>query len=311
LPLSAQQRTQRVIGFLSNGSEPRGAFAPLTSELRRSLEEAGYVEGRNLTIEYRYAEGQYDRLPALATDLVSRKVDLIMTFGGNVTALAAKGASRTIPIVFETGDDPVEAGLIASLARPGGNATGVVNLFDDMVPKLLDLLLELVPQSRTIGLLVNPDNRGIQLAISRGQEAARTQQVNMPVVKATTPNDIDAAFATLVQLQAGGLIVAADTLFLIRRQQLVIAAARHMIPVAYVFRQQAAAGGLFSYGASLSSVYRQVGVYAGKILKGDNPEDLPAERPTKFELVLNMKTARALGLTIPPSVLARADEVIE
>jgi putative tryptophan/tyrosine transport system substrate-binding protein len=310
VPLGAQQKAAPVIGCL-NLSIATGLFRSLAPELRRGLGEAGYVEGKNLTIEYRFADGHYDRLPALAADLVSRKVDLIMTLGGNFPALAVKGASRTTPIVFETGDDPVDGGLIASLARPGGNTTGVCNLFVELAPKLLDILLELVPQTRVIALLVNPGNYGAERAIKDGQEAASTKQVKLPILKAATASEIDAAFASLAQLQAGGLVIAADPLFAIQRQQLAMLAARHAIPTMYFFSQMVVAGGLISYGPNFASVYRQVGVYAGKILKGAKPADLPVEQPTKFELVVNLKAANALGLTIPPALLARADEVIE
>jgi putative tryptophan/tyrosine transport system substrate-binding protein len=311
LPLGAQQKTAPVIGWLSVGNETRGLFPSIVPELRRGLHEAGYVEGKNLTIEYRFADGHYDRLPALAADLVRRKVDLIMTAGGNSPPLAVRGASQTIPIVFETGDDPVEAGLIASLARPGGHATGVCNLFGELAPKLLDLLVELVPQTRVIALLVNPGNYGAESAIKGGQQAASTKQVKLPILKAATASEIDAAFSSLAQLQAGALIIAADALFIIQRQQLLTLAARYAVPTIYFVGQFVVAGGLISYGVNFGAVYRQVGVYAGKILKGAKPADLPVEQPTKFELAVNLKTARALGLAIPPSILARADEVIE
>ena len=278
---------------------------------RQGLSETGYVEGQNVAIEYRWAEGRYDRLPALAADLVGRKVDVIVTSGGDPAALAAKNATSTIPIVFTVGGDPVAAGLVASLARPGGNLTGVSILAVELMPKRLELLSELVPQARVIALLVNPNNPNAERIMRDVQEAARAKGVQLHILKAGTESEIDAAFASLVQLQAGALVVGADPFFNSRREQLVALAARHAVPAIYEWREFAAAGGLISYGASLTAAYRQVGIYAGKILKGAKPADLPVQQPTTFELVVNLKTAKALGLTVPPSILARADEVIE
>jgi putative tryptophan/tyrosine transport system substrate-binding protein len=305
----AQPKSMPVIGFL--GSGPPGPFAPFVAAFRQGLSETGYIEGQNVAAEYRWAQGRYDRLPALAADLVGRKVDLIATSGGNVSARAAKSATSTIPVVFAIGDDPVELGLVASLARPGGNLTGVSFLNVELMPKLLEMLSELVPRAGEIALLVNPNNPQIERIIGDVQEAARAKGVQLPILKAGTESEIDAAFAALARLQAGALVIGADAFFTSRREQLVALAARYAVPAIYQWREFAAAGGLISYGTSLTAVYRQVGIYAGKILNGAKPADLPVQQPTTFELVVNLKTANALGLTVPPSILARADEVIE
>jgi putative tryptophan/tyrosine transport system substrate-binding protein len=297
-----------VIGFLASGSPD--ALAPSLATFRHGLSETGYVEGQNVAIEYRWAEGRFDRLPALAADLVGRKVDVIATTSVP-PALAAKSASSTIPIVFISGDEPVAAGLVANLARPGGNLTGVSIMAAELMPKRLELLSELVPQASVVALLVNPNNAITERMIRDVQEAARAKGVQLHILKAGTESDIDAAFASLVQLQAGALLVGNDPLFFSRREQLLALASRHAVPAIYAWREFAAAGGLISYGTSLSAVYRQVGIYAGRILKGAKPTDLPVQQPTTFELVVNLNTAKALGLTVPPSILARADEVIE
>jgi putative ABC transport system substrate-binding protein len=302
----AQQKALPVIGYLNSGSP-----GPLPAAFRQGLSETGYVEGQNVAIEYRYAEGRYDRLPALAADLVGRKVDLIVTDGGNAPVLAAKGETSTIPVVFQTGGDPVADGLVASLARPGGNLTGVSVLFVELVPKRLELLSELVPWAGVIGVLVNPNYSNAERIIREAQEAARAKGLQLPILKAGTEGEIDAAFASLAQLHAGALLVGGDPFFGSRREQLVASASRHALPAIYQSRAFAASGGLISYGPSFPAVYRQVGTYAGRILKGEKPADLPVVQPTKFELVINLKTAKALGLTVPPSLLARADEVIE
>jgi len=307
--LRAQQKAMPVVGYLSSSSP--GPYAPFVAAFRQGLSDTGYVEGQNVTIEYRWAEGSYDRLPALAADLVGRKVDLIAAGGGIPSALAAKTATSTIPVVFAVGTDPVGDGLVASLARPGGNLTGISFLLVELMPKRLELLSELVPRAGVIALLVNPNNANAEPIIRDVQEAARTKGVQLQILKAATEGEIDAAFATLVQLKAGALIVGSDPFFNSRREQLVAQAARHTVPAIYEGRQFAAVGGLISYGTSLTAVYRQAGVYAGEILKGAKPADLPVQQPTKFELVVNLNTAKALGLTVPPSVLARADEVIE
>ena len=308
--LRAQQKAMPVIGLLTSGSP--GPGAPFVAAFRQGLSEAGYIEGQNLAIEYRWAESHYDRLPALTVDLVGRKVDLIVTSGGDVVALAARNATSTIPIVFIGGGDPVEDGLVASLARPGGNVTGFTLLVDELNPKRLELLSELVPQARVIGLLVNPNSASAAARITREvQDAARTRRMQLPILKAGTENEIDAAFATLLQLHGDGIVVSSDQFFTGRREQLLGLAARHAVPAIYALREFAAAGGLISYGPSVTSAFRQLGIYTGRILKGAKPADLPVQQPTAFELVINPNTAKALGLTIPPSILARADEVIE
>jgi putative ABC transport system substrate-binding protein len=303
-----QQTAMPVIGFLSPASP--GPYAPFVATFRQGLSETGYVEGQNLTIEYRWAEGRYDRLPGLAADLVGRKVDLIATSGGPSSALAAKSATSTIPIVFVSGD-PVGDGLVASLARPGGNLTGVSILVVELHPKRLELLAELVPQARMIALLVNPNSPQTERVRRDMQEAARAKGVQLQILKAGTGNEIDAAFASLVQQQTGALVVQSDSFLTSRREQLVALASRHAVPAIYYSREFAALGGLISYGASLTGTYRQLGIYAGKILKGAKPADLPVQQPTTFELVINLKTAQAFGITVPQSMLQRADEVIE
>jgi len=307
--LRAQQKAMPLIGYL-NGTSP-GPAVPFVAAFRHGLSETGYVEGQSVAIDYRWAEGDYYRLPAIAADLVGRKVDLIAASGGPASALAAKSATSIIPIVFVSGDDAVAAGLVASLARPGGNLTGVSFLDVELMPKRLDLLSELVPQAGVICLLVNPTNPNAERVMRDVQEAARMKGVQLPIQKARTESEIDAAFATLVQLKAGALVVGADAFFNSRREQLVALASRHQVPAIYEWREFPASGGLISYGTSIAAVYRQVGLYAGKILNGAKPADLPVEQPTTLELVVNLKTAKALGLTVPPSILARADEVIE
>jgi putative ABC transport system substrate-binding protein len=296
-----------VIGYLG-GASP-GPFAPFVGAFRQGLSEAGYVEGQNVAIDYRWAEGNYDRLPALAADLVSRKVDVIATSGGPVPARAAKDATSTIPIVFVAGD-PVEQGLVASLARPGGNLTGFAIMATEVWPKRLELLSELVPLTRVIGLLVNPGTAPNRL-IQEVQKAALTKGLLLHTLNAGTDAELESAFASLVQLQVGGLVVGTDPFFNTRREQLVALAVRHAVPAIYEWREFADLGGLISYGSSLSASYRQAGAYVGRVLAGAKPADLPVQQPTTFELVVNLNTAKALGLAVPPSILARADEVIE
>jgi putative ABC transport system substrate-binding protein len=311
LAARAQQKAMPVVGFLSTGNASPGPVAPLVAAFRQGLRETGYIEGQNVAIEYRWAEGHYDRLPALAADLVGRKVDVIVSTGGTPTALAAKNATSTIPIVFRAGADPVGDGLVASLARPGGNLTGVSMLIDELTPKRLELLSELVPQAKVIALLVNPKNPATENVMRDVQEAARVKGLQLPILKANSESEIDAAFATLVQLQAGALVVAADPFLSSRREQLVALATRYAVPAIYAWREFAEAGGLISYGSSLTTAFRQLGNYAGKILKGAKPADLPVQQSTRFELVINLKTAKARGLTIPQSLLLRADELIQ
>jgi putative ABC transport system substrate-binding protein len=308
--LRAQQKVMPVIGFLGAGSP--GPNAPFIAAFRQGLSEAGWVEGQNLAIEYRWADGRYDRLPALAADLVGRQVDVIAA-SDMPAPRAAKSASSTIPIVFAVGTDPVADGLVAGLARPGGNLTGVTFIMTELLPKRLELLSELVPQARArvIALLVNANNANAERQTRDAQEAARVKGVQLLILKAGSESEIDAAFATLVQGQAGALVVGADGFFFSRRDQLVTLASRHAVPAIYDVREYAAAGGLISYGTSLSGMYRQAGAYVARMLNGAKPADLPVQQPPTFELVVNLKTAKALGLTMPPSILARADEVIE
>jgi putative tryptophan/tyrosine transport system substrate-binding protein len=298
-----------VIGFLSSVSP--GPLAAFVAAFHQGLSETDYVEGQNLAIEYRWAEGDYARLPALAADLVGGKVDVIVAAGGPSSALAAKSATSTIPIVFTAVNDPVAVGLVASLARPGGNVTGFNGMGVELMPKRLELLSELVPKADVIALLVNPNDANTQRMIRDVQEASRVKGLQLHILRADSEGEIKTAFASLVQPHAGGLLVGRDAFFLSRRDQLVTLASRQTVPAIYPWRELAAAGGLISYGAGLSAIYRQVGIYVGKILKGAKPADLPVEQPTTFELVVNLKTAQSLGLTIPSSILARADEVIE
>jgi putative ABC transport system substrate-binding protein len=283
-----------VIGFLGVGSP--GSQAALVAAFREGLGQTGWVEGQNVTIEYRWAEGHSDRLPALAADLVDRKVDVIAAMAGTPAAVAAKGATSTIPIVF-SGGDPVERGLVGSLARPGGNLTGVSSL--DLSPKRFEIISELVPGASLIAVLVNPNNPFAESATKSAQEAARSKGVQVQVLKASTGSEIDAAFATLAQTHAEGLIQPSDALFNSRLDQMVALASRHAVPTIYDWREYPAAGGLVSYGPNLAGIWRQLGVYVGKVLNGAKPADLPVEQPTKFELVVNLKTAKALGLAIP------------
>jgi len=309
LAARAQQKAKPLIGFL--GSASPGPNTTNLAAFRQGLSETGYVEGSNVAIEYRWAEGQYDRLPALAADLVGHKVELIATSGGPPSARAAKAATSTIPIVFMGVGDPVGAGLIASFNRPGGNLTGVSLMALEMMAKRLELLSELVPQADVIALLVNPNNSDAERLIGDVQEAARAKGRQLLILKASTESEIDAAFATLVQLHAGALVLGADPFFFSRREQLVALVARHAVPAISASREFAASGGLISYGPSLADNYRQAGAYVGRILAGAKPADLPVQQPTTFELVVNLNTAKALGLTVPASILAQVNEVME
>jgi len=306
--LRAQQKTMLVIGYLSLASP--GSNAANVAAFRQGLGEAGFVEGQNVTIEYRWAEGRNDRLPELAADLVGRKVDVICA-DGTPSILAAKAATSTIPIVLVGGGDPVAAGVVASLARPGGNLTGVTFMIPELMAKRIELLSELVPQARLIALLVNPNNAGNESIIREVQEAARAKGLQLHILRAATESEIDEAFATLVSLHVGAFVLGPDPFLNSRREQLVGLAARYAVPAVYQWREFAAAGGLISYGSSLTAALRLSGMYVGRILKGARPADLPVQQPTTFELVVNLKTAKELGLTVPPSILARADEVIE
>ena len=311
-PLSAraQQPALPVIGFLS--SETPSGYAFRAAAFRQGLSEAGYVESRNVAIEYRWAEGHYDRLPALAADLVRRQVAVIAA-AGTQSALAAKAATTTIPIVFSTAADPVAEGLVASLARPGGNATGVNNLATELVQKQIEKLHQMVPAATAIAALVNPTNPTLaEPATKEVQAAGRTLGLKMiHIIQASTERDIDAAFATLFRLGAGALVVCPDTFFTSRRDQIAALAIRHAIPVIYHLRELPAAGGLMSYGPSATDGYRRVGIYAARILKGERPGDLPVQRATKFDLVINLTTAKVLGLEVPFYLQQLADEVIE
>jgi putative ABC transport system substrate-binding protein len=306
----AQQPAMPVIGFL--GSASADLYANALRAFRQGLNETGYVEGRNVTIEYRWADSQNDRLPTLVADLVRRQVNVIASPGSTPAALAAKAATATIPVVFQIGTDPVAAGLVDSLARPGGNVTGVTTLNTELAPKRLELLRELIPTANIIALLVNPTSPFIAKNISSDlQSAARTLGMQLHILNASTERDFDTVFATLVQLRASALVIAPDAMFISRSEQLGALTLRHGVPAITQFREFAAAGGLMSYGASFTDAARQVGVYTGRILKGEKPADLPVQQSTKIELTINMKTAKALGLTVPPALLARADELIE
>jgi len=307
----AQQKALLVIGFLTTGSSTPGPNAPFMAAFRQGLSETGYVVGHNLAIEYRWAEGRSDQLPDLASDLVRRRVDVIVTTGGPAPARAAKNATSTIPIVFNVGGDPVLDGLVASFARPGGNATGISMLASQLNAKRLEFLAELVPQTKVIALLVNPNNPQTERVIREVQEAAGAKGLQLPILTAGGDGDFETAFASLIQLHAGGLVVGSDAFFNSRRDQLVALATRHAVPAIYEWREFAVDGGLISYGSSQIANGRELGIYVGKVLNGAKPGDLPVQQPTKFELVVNLKTARALGLTVPQSILARADEVIE
>jgi putative ABC transport system substrate-binding protein len=327
----AQQPGQPVIGYLSSGIRTGCASCSGTppvlgpadladagvagrdraSIFAEGLAETGYIEDRNVKIEHRWAEGHYDRLPELASELVQRRVNVLVAADGLVTAQAAKAATTTIPIVFGIGTDPVESGLVASFARPGGNLTGAARLSSELEPKRLQLLHELIPAARTIALLVNPSNPGAESLAKALQTAARTLGLSLPVLRARTNPDLDAAFAALAGLRAEGIVISPDSFFVQQSPRLAALALRHAIPAMFQYREFAAAGGLISYAASRTESYRVLGVYTGRILKGEKPADLPIQQPTTLELIINLNAARALGLSVPLTVLARANEVIE
>ena len=306
----AQQPAMAVIGFL--GSASPDLYAKALQAFRQGLSDIGYVEGRNVAIEYRWAGGQNDRLPALAADLVRRQVSVIAVLVGTPATLAAKAATSTIPVVFQVGTDPVAAGLVASLVRPGGNVTGVTNLNTELGPKRLELLRELIPTANTIALLVNPTSPFITENISRElQSAARTLGLQLHILNASTERDFDTVFATFLQLRADALVIAPDAMFISRSEQLGALTLRHAVPAITQFREFTVAGGLMSYGGSFTEAARQVGVYTGRILKGGKPADLPVQQIAKVEMIINMKTAKALGLNVPNTLIGRADELIE
>jgi putative ABC transport system substrate-binding protein len=309
-PLAARaQQAMPVIGFLHSASP--GPYASYLAGFRQGLGELAFFEGRNLTIEYRWAQGQSDQLPALAAELVRRRVAVIVAAGGNVSVLAARDATSTIPIIFPGVDDAVKLGIVASFSHPAGNATGV-SLFNSVLgAKRLELLRELAPGATAIAVLVNPKNPTTEDQVRDLQEAARTSGLRIQVLNASSASDIDAAFATMKEQRVGALVVGADPLFLNQQDQFTVLAARDRLPAIHGQRASAAAGGLISYGVNFPENYRQAGVYVGRILKGEKPADLPVVQPTKFELVINLKTAKALGIIVPPTLLARADEVIE
>jgi putative ABC transport system substrate-binding protein len=311
LPLAAraQQSAMPVIGFLSSRSPGESASAVVA--FRQGLAEAGYVEGQNVEIAYRWAEGHYDRLPALAADLVGLRVAVLFAAGGAPAAFAAKAATQAIPIVFSAVSDPVRLGLVASLNRPGGNLTGMGHFTFDLAAKSVQLLKELVPAAAVIAFLVNPSSPSAELYVKEAASTASALGIAVHVLNASTEHELDEAFALVAKLGAGGLVVHGDPFFDSQRDRIGVLSARYSVAAVYPFREHVVAGGLMSYGASITDSYRRAGIYVGRVLKGEKPEDLPVMLPTKFELVLNLKTAKALGLTISTSLLARADEVIE
>jgi putative ABC transport system substrate-binding protein len=308
LAARAQQSAMPVIGFLNSASP--APYARMATAFRQGLSEAGYIEGRNAAIEYRWANGQYDLMPALAADLVRRQVTVIAT-GGIPAVLAAKAATTTIPIVFSTAANPVDVGLVASLSRPGGNLTGVTNVAVELGPKQLELMHEMVPKATVIALLVNPTNPNAETQSRDLKAAARTLGLELHALHASTERELDMVFAHLAELQTGALVIGTDPFFTSRGEQLAALTLRYAVPTIYQFRQFAAAGGLMSYGGGFTEGYRLVGVYTGRILKGEKPADLPVQQTTKVELIINLKTAKALGITVPLPLLGRADEAIE
>jgi putative tryptophan/tyrosine transport system substrate-binding protein len=306
LVAQAQQPAMPVIGFLNGGVE---GYAPYLNGFRQGLKTAGYIEGQNIAIEYRWAEGRYDRLPALAADLVDRKVTLIVA--NTPAARAAQAATKTIPIVFVTGADPVALGFVASLNRPGGNLTGVASLVDEIGPKRLELVHELLPTTSVFAVLVNPTSPAAEIVSRDVQSAARELRQTVHILNASTEGEIEVAFARVVELRAGALLVMSDPFFNTHPDELVALAARHAIPVIYPWRDFVVAGGLMSYGTSLAHLYRQLATYVARIIKGEKPVDLPVQQSTEVELIINMRTAKQLGLAVPIQLLGRADEIIE
>jgi putative tryptophan/tyrosine transport system substrate-binding protein len=309
LPARAQQSALPVIGYL--GAQSPAAFASRVAAFRQGLGEAGYAEGRNVAIEFRWAEGRHDRLPDLAADLVARQVTVIVAPGGAPAALAAKSATTSIPIVFEMGADPIAIGLVTSLARPGGNLTGVSSLNVEVTPKRLEILHEAIPTGRLVAVLLNPTSPTAESQLKQLEQAARTLELQLHVLHASTQGDFDSVFATLLQLRPKGLVVASDTFFATHSEQLAALTARHALPAIQQSRDFALAGGLMSYGGSFVESHRQAGIYTGRILKGDKPADLPVQQVTKVELLINLKAAKALGVTFPLALSGRADQVIE
>ena len=304
------QSMMPTIGILN--SRAPGESSRLLDAFRQGLKETGFVEGQNVRIEYRFAHNQNGRLPELATDLVQRQVTVIVSMAGTPGALAAKSATKVIPIVFQAGVDPVAAGLVASLSRPEGNLTGVSQLLSSTFGKQIELLHELIPKAGTIALLINPTNQLHSKPLLKDLEAgARTLGLQLQFVRASAPDDFDKAYANLLELQVGGLVIGPDIFFLAHRDQLVELAARHSVPAIYPWREGVTAGGLMSYGSSQTETYRQVGIYTGRILKGEKPADLPVQQSTKVEFIINLRTAKALGLTVPNTLIGRADEIIE
>jgi putative tryptophan/tyrosine transport system substrate-binding protein len=305
----AQQPSLTVIGFLS--ANRADAVPKFTAAFREGLAAAGFVEGKDVAIEYRWADNHLERVPALALDLIRRRVNVIFTGGGDVPCLVVKGASAVIPIVFTSGSDPVAMGLVASMNRPGGNVTGVTVIASQLGPKRVELLHELLPKAGVVSFLLNPNNPNAEPERANAETAARALGLQIQILPASSDEEIDTAFAKSVELKTGALLLIPDASFQNRRDQFVQLAARYAVPTIYYSREYVEAGGLMSYGASFTGMYRQAGNYVGRILSGAKPADLPIEQPTKFELVINLKTAKALGLTVPPTLLARADEVIE
>jgi putative ABC transport system substrate-binding protein len=314
LAAKAQQQAMPVIGFLNSYSSSDAFAQRFLAAFHQGLKQAGFVENQNVTIEYRWAGSEYERLTALATELARRPVNVIATGSASLAVLAAKTATTTIPIVFLMGGDPVKLGLVVSLNRPGGNLTGITTLNTEITPKRVEVLRELVPTTTIMAVLVNPTNNPANVEVELRQAEAAANSLGLQaihVLQASTEPDLDGVFSTLIQQRAGGLVITADTLFSGKSAQLAALASRHSMPTISPYREFVTAGGLMSYGGSVNELYRLVGVYTGRVLKGENPADLPVQQVTKVELVINLKTAKSLGLDVPPSLLARADELIE